>query len=791
MLETPAMSDPDTQRRRLISRALAGAVLLAVLAPIAAIYSQRSIATLHNQPSAWVPDDVPVKAEFLDFYERFQVADVLLISWPGCTLNSDSIRDVADTLRPLAEEVADAPDEPLVNDIRELTGVERPLMFIRSGAETIDRLTSSPVDLSRAAAVARLKGTLVGPDGETTCLIVSLGEEASDVRQTLVPVLRERIAAIVGLPTEQIAMVGGPLDGATVDSASIATIQRFSPIASGVAAVLCLLCLRSLALTAVTVAVAVVGQGLVLAMVYFASGQMNAILIVLPPLVFVLTVSAGIHLSNYYLDIEHDFPSLPAAEAATRALRAGVMPCVLATATTVVGLGSLLLVRLAPVRVFGVVASLGVSLTLLLLVLLLPAAMLWDGRRKKIADGPKPDGPKPVESAAAPGGFGRFVRKALTQPWPIIFFFAILTGLTAAGLTNLHSSVNVPRMFLPESDLRQQYAWFESNVGPTATGDVVLRYPAVDDGSTTTSLDRLNHVKRVHAAIRDVPDVGGVLSVATFFPRVPRPGGLAATGRRNVLAGLLDDPDSSIRSLGFVAADDEHQAWRVTVRLFQSEDANFRPEIDAVREAARDAVAELDDPPEVMVTGHIVIVEESQAILLSDLFKSFIAAFGVIAVVMIAMLRSVVGGLLAMLPNLFPTVVMFGTMGLVGLPLDIGSVMSASVALGIAVDDTVHLLSRYGARRSRGLGQIRAAHGALLQCGWAMLHTTIVCGISLMAYYFSDFVPTSRFALFMFALLTSALLGVLILLPAMMASPLGRFLSRAVGGNAESVVTND
>ena len=95
-------------------------------------------------------------------------------------------------------------------------------------------------------------------------------------------------------------------------------------------------------------------------------------------------------------------------------------------------------------------------------------------------------------------------------------------------------------------------------------------------------------------------------------------------------------------------------------------------------------------------------------------------------------------------------------MGLLRIPLDIGSVMSASVALGIAVDDTVHLLSRFGSRRARGLGQIRASFGALAQCGWAMFQTTLVCGASLMAYWFSDFVPTSRFSLFMFALLSSA-----------------------------------
>jgi predicted exporter len=130
-------------------------------------------------------------------------------------------------------------------------------------------------------------------------------------------------------------------------------------------------------------------------------------------------------------------------------------------------------------------------------------------------------------------------------------------------------------------------------------------------------------------------------------------------------------------------------------------------------------------------------------------------------------------------------------MGLLQIPLDIGSVMSASVALGIAVDDTIHLLARFGSRRARGFGQIRAAYGALAQCGWAMFQTTLVCGVSLMVYWFSDFVPTSRFSLFMFAMLSTALLGVFFLLPPLMASRLGRFLSRPVGASAEAALAAD
>ena len=63
---------------------------------------------------------------------------------------------------------------------------------------------------------------------------------------------------------------------------------------------------------------------------------------------------------------------------------------------------------------------------------------------------------------------------------------------------------------------------------------------------------------------------------------------------------------------------------------------------------------------DVSLTGAVVIVHKSQQILLRDLFRSFVAAFAVIACVMVLMLRSVPGGLIAMAPNLFPTIALFG-----------------------------------------------------------------------------------------------------------------------------------
>jgi len=847
-----------------------GVVALILLAIPAVLHSHAAIEGLMNRPPDWLPDELPEKQVFNEFIHRFDVIDLVMASWDDATLDSLQLDAVTEVLRLLTVEEGVATDATVdaddiavimpvgyaieearliaiagrVNEIlrehpdrsiektdppfrAETAGPEPsgffnphyPLIWARSGQDTVERMMASPANFPRAVAVGRLQGAIVGPDGRQTCVLVALTETGSDHRRDLLADLRELIATVIDIDEsrrDEIVLVGGPVDGATVDQASVDSVQFFAPLSAALAVLLCLFCLRSIPLTAVIVAIAVISEGLVMAAVYYTGTPMNAVLIVLPPLVFVLTISSGIHLSNYFLDVSHEFADLTPAMAAGRAMRTGTTPCLLAAGTTVIGLGSLTLVRLEPIRVFGFVASIGVISSLLLLLLCLPGAMVISGakfrdqwqlartrRFPRLAD----------QAERLRGVYQRFIRNSLLRPWPMIIVFALITTGMSQGLPRLETSVSVPRMFLPSSFLRQQHDWFEANVGATVSGDLLVSFPKIasdgddanvpddEDRELVDPLDQLRIVQQIHKTTLDDRRVSSVLSAATFVPPVSRSRGLAGSTSRSVARSLIRDPESSLGTLGFISHGDDDLVWRVSFRLPQKVEADFGTDLRRLQTAVAATLAqtlqkvELDeevaDEIEFSLTGQVAIVQKAQEVMLRDLFRSFLAAFGVVAVVMVLVLKNVLGGIIAMIPNLFPTVTIFGIMGLMRTPLDIGSVMTASVALGIAVDDTVHLLSRFGSRRARGLSRRRSAFGALDQCGTAMLQTTLVCGLSLMVYWFSDFVPTSRFSVLMFCLLSAALLGDVFLLPALMASRLGNLLSRSVGVDPEAALTHE
>ncbi|MDP6058525.1 MAG: MMPL family transporter, partial [Pirellulaceae bacterium] len=134
---------------------------------------------------------------------------------------------------------------------------------------------------------------------------------------------------------------------------------------------------------------------------------------------------------------------------------------------------------------------------------------------------------------------------------------------------------------------------------------------------------------------------------------------------------------------------------------------------------------------------------------------------------------NVSAGLISMLPNVFPVVLVFGLMGHMSSLVDIGTMMTASVAMGVAVDDTIHFLTWFRIGIREGLSRRDAILEAYRRVATAMTQTTLIGGLGLSVFAASTFTPTQQFGVMMVTLLAAALVGDLIILPAILAGPVG------------------
>src|SRR5262249_33668024 len=154
----------------------------------------------------------------------------------------------------------------------------------------------------------------------------------------------------------------------------------------------------------------------------------------------------------------------------------------------------------------------------------------------------------------------------------------------------------------------------------------------------------------------------------------------------------------------------------------------------------------------VTYTGLTPVVYMAERALLNGLIDSFFGAFLMIGAVMSLVFRDIRAGFLTMLPNVWPMAVVFGLMSWFGIALDIGTMMTASVAMGVCVDDTVHFANWFRRATRLGLNHRDASILAFENSAGAIYQSTIIVALGLVTFAISSFMPTRRFGVLVFTL---------------------------------------
>ena len=207
---------------------------------------------------------------------------------------------------------------------------------------------------------------------------------------------------------------------------------------------------------------------------------------------------------------------------------------------------------------------------------------------------------------------------------------------------------------------------------------------------------------------------------------------------------------------------------RIAARVPLSSAQDIIGELPAIR--ARFAETFADSGVTVHLTGHAVLASNMQSHMLSSQIYSFGVALAVVSLVMVVLLRSVTLGALAMIPNLVPIAAGLGAMTLFAVALSPATVMIAAVALGIVVDDTVHLMTDFerALQRTRQVGE--AMRTALLDVGQPVLVTSILLASGFATLVLGSFLPTREIGGIVALIVIAAVFTDLVFLPAVLRS---------------------
>jgi hypothetical protein len=734
----------------MLSKMALGLISLLFLPAIFALTQvETETATIHQ----WLPVDRQEKRDYDLFQELFGEDQYVIASWPGCSISDQRVQAFSNALTNI--------DQKAETD------------YIRR-VRTTSEIRQAFQSLSDRQFYRRFGQTMIGRNG-TAIVAMEISETGiANPSDTIELIRLAADKALVGRTNLRLA--GSVFEIVAVDQASDESLRWFVAPSSIAGALVAWLLLKSLRRAILVLLLACVGQVFAIAMLHYSGGKFSAFLIVLPTLVFMLTLSSAIHLLNYWIVARQSNSDSPGVDA----LLSGWRPCLLAALTTIVGMGSLAISQLQPVRSFGWFSSLGLFVSTIVLLSIFAAASDW-----LLGKGtPKEANGKNGQQSSFPTRYSAFIVK---HNLILSCSAVVCLCISIVGVSQLQSSTKFEHMFPENSQVLNDIAWIESNVGPVVPIEILLQY---DTEKAPRPVDVVKLMNSIERSLRRDDQIGGVSSLTSIVGSAPTQGGLRATARRAAIDNQVFKRSEELQAEGMLVQSETKTIYRLTARVAAIGDLDYGTLTERVRNASQTAidefaqspqtVSERSDAPQLVVTGVTPVIYEAQQLLLNDLRNSFVLAFVLITPVVMLILRSVIVGAAAMIPNVLPVLIVFGTMGLLGYAVDMAGILTASVALGIAVDDTLHFAHWYSHGLKNRMSSSDAVCLAITRCSKAMLQTTAICSAAMLPFFFSSFLPTAKFATLMIGMLVGAIVGDLIFLPAILASPIGRRLQKRV-----------
>jgi predicted RND superfamily exporter protein len=349
---------------------------------------------------------------------------------------------------------------------------------------------------------------------------------------------------------------------------------------------------------------------------------------------------------------------------------------------------------------------------------------------------------------------------------------AVIGGL---GMLRMQTTGNITTDIDPSDPLVTQMKFFEQELGGVIPLEVIVN---TRESGGINSSSVLRQVEEFQRSLDTLPNMSRSISVVDFlkFSRQAFYGGMpefyelpSAAERRQIAALLPSGAASANQALTSGLIDKDNQRLRVTVQVQDLP----RPEmIEVVKAIQHNADAVFDrEQVDVSFSGAGLIFLRSTEFLIDNLMMSLVLAVVVISILMAGLFRSWRMMVVAILPNLLPLIMTAGIMGWFGIPVKPSTVLIFSIAFGISVDDTLHLLSRYRQELHINGGRIAdAALKAIHETGVSMFYTSVVLFAGFMIFLASNFGGTQALGLLVSLTLGFAMFSNLILLPSLLMS---------------------
>lgn len=734
-------------------------LLIAIIAITLFLSLYLSDLKMADYETTWFSKGDPILKTYNEFEETFSGGELIVVAYESD--NPFNELELA-YISHLSQELGNV---PYVNKATSLTTVYD-IVGTEEGLEIkplMDEYPKTDEDVSALNHRINLNpfftGNLISKDAETIGIVLSLDivikdEKAiSEINREITTVIRKILSKEHKITGRRFYLVGNTITDAEISIMMEKDMQRFFPLAVLLGAVMLFLIFKSLSSTIFPLITIFLGLIWTLGLKGLTNSPITPITTTLFALITVIGIANSIHLISHY---RLELPRLKDKKQTLLETYERVgKPCLFTSLTTALGFGSLSISHIPAIRNLGIFASFGIMSTFILSMILIPVGL----QSTKV-------NPKIVRTKEHKWGMLKWIGTFNLKYSKLILILSVLIVLfMALGLPRIHVEGSMLEYLKKGSALRRAAEFVDGKLNGISSTEVIIcgkpdsfKNPEVlreienlqklveNHSKVSTSYSVVDHLKLINRALNNgnqeyfnIPETKEAIAQCLLLYEMS-----GGTGTENY-------------------ATTDYDMARISIRTQQMNEEERKELIEEIRKYTDKNFNQFD----VEITGLDNLFRKLTERIVLTQIHSLGLAFLVILGLMV-LLFGFRGGLVSILPNIFPIVFVLGLMGYARFYLNIATAIIASIAIGIVVDDTIHYFSHFRHEFAVTGDREQAMKRALQKVGRALCFTSLILALGFTIFLISETSILLDYGILSSIAVITALLGDLFIGPVLL-----------------------
>ena len=712
-------------------------ITLLILFSITAFFAYQIYdkARIETNLEEYMPESHPAFIKSDKYEDIFGIQDSIVIAIENDnsiynTATLKQIKEVADQLANL-----DEINEEEIRSLANADNIEGSEMGLKISPFFTD-IPKQEQELNRLKKQVQnnkmVSGRLVSKNNKVALIRAELVEGGAD-RIKLYEKIQHLVDNIEGPGTIYIA--GQPIVEGTLATLMPEDMKTMIPLVILIIALVLLFTFKSFKSTLLTLGVVLFSTIWAFGLMSFFEIPIYAVSTMIPVMLIALGVADGIHLLTHLKDnLRHNLNTTK-NEAIRDMINNMWKPVVMTSITTAVGFISLLTSEVYPVKYFGLFTAFGVLAAMIFSLIFIPAGL-------KIFNLPKVNN-KEKKNYLEPDNFlSSFADWVISHKKKIIIISLIIFIAGIIGAQNLWINSSFLSKFEEDEEIKIANNFINDHFGGTTNLNVIIKS---DNNDALKNPIYLEDIWQLQKELENMPEVGDSLALTDFlrrinkvmnedqeeYNRVPKSRELVA--QYLLLYSMSGDPDDLNKVVDY-----DYRRANLQVNLKNDDARLISAVIDKIESYQRtSSLSEL----EIDYAGSAYTNRVFARLILEGQIKSLVLSIIIVIILLALLFKSFTAGMFGSLPIVITAAVNFGIMGYLNISLNTTTALISSIAVGMGIDYSIHLLSKYKKYGEKNSDPQIAAENTMKSSGKAIIFNALVVITGFLVLHFSSFPP--------------------------------------------------